>query len=298
MSTSRALKGLTAAAASAALAIGAAGSAAAQTVTVVPGDNGDGRTVIVNNSGMDVDVVSVDRAAGTAQVTMTNNLGFTVFCEAASQDPANRFGGSISTAPVVESSVEYYQRFQNVKAEDVRITMSVLGSTGTMVAELWPLVQFLPQGSVGEISSDAVALRSQITQANTAAKVQGLYGTTPAFAVTNGNTVTRNIALGPPSTQPRGVEKVGFFTMCAQGTNSAAAQGTAQLYAWSAFEEGWPPPVIEPEESGNITSGSLGSLGGNGDGQPPVNGDPDNEDPDNGGPGDDEPGDDEPGADE
>lgn len=273
MSTFKTLKGLAVVAAGAVLAIGGTGTAAGQTVTVVPGDNGDGRTVIVNNPGMDVDIVSIDRAAGTAQVTMTNNLGFTVFCEAASQDPEDRVGGSISTASVVEGSVEYYQRFQNVKAEDVRITMSVLGSSGTMVAELWPLVQFLPQGSVGEISSDAVALRSRIARANTDAKVDGLYGTTPSFALNDGGTVTRTITLGPPATQPRGTDKVGYFTMCAQGSNTAAAQGTAQLYAWSAFEEGWPPPVVEPEGDGTLASGSLGSLGSSGSGlTPPADG--------------------------
>ena len=79
-----------------------------------------------------------------------------------------------------------------------------------------------------------------------------------------GQTVTRTITLGPPSTQPRKEDKVGFFTVCAQGANSAAAQGTAQLYAWSAFEEGWPPPVVIPEEDGTITAGSLGSLGSSG----------------------------------
>jgi len=93
-----------------------------------------------------------------------------------------------------------------------------------------------------------------------------------------GQTVTRTITLGPPSTQPRKEDKVGFFTICAQGANSAAAQGTAQLYAWSAFEEGWPPPVVIPEEDGTIASGSLGSLGGSAtdsvDPEPPVDEEP------------------------
>lgn len=268
MFTSRALKGLTAVSAGALLAVGTAGTASAY-VNVVPGDNGDGRTVIVNNAGMDVEVVSVDRAAGTAEVTMSNELGFDVYCEAPNQDASNRHGGSISAAPVVDGSAEYYQRFQNVKAEDVRITMSVLGSSGTMVAELWPLTQFLPQGSVGEMASDAVGLRSEIAQGNTAAKVDGLYGTTAAFRLNNEASITRTIALGPPATQPRGADKVGFFTMCANGTNSAAAQGSAQLYAWSAFEEGWPPPTtVDGEGAGTMDSGSLGSLGSLGSNDP------------------------------
>ena len=277
MSTSRALKGFTAATASALLVIGGAGVANAQNVvTVVPGDNGDGRTVIVNNAGMTVSLLGVDRAAGTAQVEMTNNLGFTVYCEAPNQDTVAgaRPGGTISTAPVVEMSTEYYQRYQNVKAEMVSITAS--GSTITM--PLWPLTQFFPQGSLGDMASEAVALRSKITEANTKAKVDGLYGTTAAFAMTNGQTVTRTIALGPSATQPRKEDKVGFFTVCAQGANSAAAQGTAQLYAWSAFEEGWPPPVVIPEEDGTIASGSLGSLGGSAtdsvDPEPPVDEEP------------------------
>ncbi|MCD2261514.1 hypothetical protein K3888_02255 [Dietzia aurantiaca] len=267
MFTQRGLKGLTVASAATLLAVGVAGTASAH-VTVVPGDNGDGRTVIVNNPGMDVEVVSVDREAGTAQVTMANNLGFDVYCEAANQDAENRPGGSISTATVVEGSAEYYQRFQNVKAEDVRITMSVLGSTGTMVVDLWPLSQFLPQGSVGANAGEAVALRSQIAEGNTAAKVGGLYGTTPAFRLNNGADITRTVTLGPPSTNPRSDAKVGYFTMCANGTNSAAAQGNAQLYAWSAFEEGWPPAEVDEGDgnTGSLGSGSLGSLGSSGAG--------------------------------
>ena len=70
--------------------------------------------------------------------------------------------------------------------------------------------------------------------------------------------------------------------MCAQGTNSAAAQGTGQLYAWSAFEEGWPPPVVIPEDSGSLATGSLGSLGSSGtdpvDPEPPVEEEPPAED--------------------
>ncbi|WP_194861392.1 hypothetical protein [Dietzia sp. SYD-A1] len=277
MSTSRALKGFTAASASALMVLGMAGTAAAQnTVTVVPGDNGDGRTVVVNNPGMTVDIVNVDRAAGTVQVSMTNNLGFTVFCEAPNQDTVAgaRPGGTVSTAPVVEMSAEYYSRYQNVRAEMVSITAS--GSTITM--PLWPLTQFFPQGSLGDMASEAVQLRSRITEQNTRAKVEGLYGTTGSFQMTNGQTVNRTITLGPPATQPRGEDLIGFFTMCAQGTDSAAAQGSGQLYAWSTFEDGWPPPVVVPENTGSLGSGSLGSLGSSGtdpvDPEPPVEPEP------------------------
>lgn len=273
MSTSKFTKGLAVVSVGAAIAAAGAGAASAQdVVTVVPGDNGDGRTIVVNHPGMAVDVVSVDRAAGTAQVTMTNNTGFQVYCEAPSQDAANRPGASISTATVVEQSIEYYSKFQNSKAEEVAITMQVLGSTGTMRVPLWPLVQLLPQGSLGDMASQAVTLRSQITDGNTDAKVKGLFGTTTAFALNNGDNTTRTITLGPPATSPRGTDKVGFFTVCAQGANSAAAQGTAQLYAWSAYEEGWPPPVVEPEESGTLAGGSLGSLGSSGSGPTPPGG--------------------------
>lgn len=286
MSTPKFLKGLAAVSAGAALAVGVAVPVHAQNVvTVVPGDNGDGRTVAINRPGMDVRIVDVDRAAGTVQVSLTNTLGFQVYCEAPSQDAANRPGGSVSTAPVVEKSIDYYSRFQNTKAEQVAITMAVLGSTGTMTIPLWPLTQFAPQGSLGEMASPAVQLRSEITEGNTAAKVNGLFGTTTAFVLNNGANTTRTITLGPPATSPRGEDKVGFFTVCAQGGNSAAAQGTAQLYAWSAYEEGWPPPFVEPEgsgslgsgslDSGSLDSGSLGSLGSSGSGPtPPVGGGP------------------------
>ncbi|WP_042330411.1 hypothetical protein, partial [Dietzia sp. UCD-THP] len=149
MSTSRALKGFTATTASALLVLGGVGIANAQNVvTVVPGDNGDGRTVIVNNPGMSVDIISVDRAAGTVAVQMTNNLGFTVFCEAPNQDTTAgaRPGGTVSTAPVVEMSAEYYQRFPNVQAENLNI------ASGSVTMNFWPLGQLLPQGSVGALA--------------------------------------------------------------------------------------------------------------------------------------------------
>ena len=137
-------------------------------------------------------------------------------------------------------SALYYSRYQNVRAEMVSITAS--GSTITM--PLWPLTQFFPQGSLGDMASEAVQLRSQITEQNTRAKVEGLYGTTGAFAVTNGQTVTRTIALGPPATQPRGSDLVGYFTMCAQGTNSAAAQKPPP--AQPASQPSTPTPTTRP----------------------------------------------------
>ncbi|GAA1053735.1 hypothetical protein [Dietzia natronolimnaea] len=268
MSTSQALKGLTAAVAAACLAVGAAGSAGAQgQVTVVPGDSGDGRTVIVNNPGMTVNVTSVNRETGQVQVQMQNNLGFTVFCEAPTQDSAARFGGTVTLAPVAEQAGEYYTRFQNTKAE----TVTIIQSGSTITIPLWQLTQFVPTGSVGAIAGEAVQLRSQIVEGTTRARVSGLYGTTPSFQMTNGATVTRTINLGIPTTNTRAEDKIGFFTVCGQGTNSAAVQGNAQLYGWTAFEEGWPPPVVIPENTGSLATGSLGSSGTDPvDPEPPI----------------------------
>lgn len=251
MFTSKALKGLTAASAAAFLALGTAGVASAQ-VTVIPGDNGDGRTVTVNAPGMEVDVVSVDREAGTVEVTMTNSVGFDVFCEAADQDSANRFGGTVSTAKVVEKSVEYYQNFQNTKADMIDI------ASGSVTLALWPLAQLMPQGSVGDMASDMVKLRSEITEANTYAKVQGLYGTTGSFRLNNGASATRTITLGPPASQPRGEDKIGFLTMCGQGVNSNAVQGNAKLFAWSALEQDPVPDVDEDTDDDSIDDDDIG----------------------------------------
>ena len=261
MSTHKILKGLAVVSAGAILTSLGAGVAAAQgTVTVIPGQNGDGRTVIVNRAGMTTTINSVDRAAGTVSVTMTNNTGVQLYCENPSQDASNRPGGSVSTAQVVHDSIQYYSRFQNTKAEEVAITMSVAGSSGTMRIPLWPLAQLIPEGSIGENASQAVKLRTAITEGNTQAKVKGLFGTTTAFALNNGATTTRTITLGPPSTSPRGEDKVGFFTICGAGANSAAVQGTAQLYAFSAYEDGWTPPAPVVEDESEDPSESTGSL--------------------------------------
>lgn len=280
MTISTSLKGLAAASAAAALAIGSAGVAAAQ--NVIPGDDADGRTVIVGAAGMDVEFISVDRESGQAVVSLTNNTGQNMRCEAPSQDAAAQHGGTVTTATVVEMSNQFYSTYQNSQYEQV-----VHGSIGDLMG-LWPLGQFVPTGSAAQFLSDRVQLEAQIATAHQQAKQNGYAGTTTKFTVNNDSTVERTVQLGQPAVGPRGDAQLGFFTICGPG----GTQGSEQLYAWSALEE---LPEPEPGEdnaggTGSLGTGSLGSLGSS-------DSSPIDPEPGTGAPGDTGPDDDDPGQD-
>lgn len=278
MTISTSMKGLAAASATAALVVGGAGLASAQ--NVIPGDDTDGRTVIVSPGGMDIDIVSVDRVAGQVTVSLTNGTGQTMRCEAPSEDEDARYGGTVTTAEVVDMSNQFYSSYQDTRYEEV-----VHGSVGNIVS-LWPLGQLIPTGSVTQFLSDRVQFEGQIAQAHQQAKQDGLVGTTAAFTINNGQTIERSVQLGQPAVSPRGDSLLGFFTICGAG----GTQGSQQLYAWSAFEEGWPPADDGEGDTGSLAAGSLGSsddadgslgtgsLGSSGDdGGAADNGDGDND---------------------
>ncbi|MFN3600864.1 MAG: hypothetical protein ACK4UY_05685 [Dietzia sp.] len=271
MSSSTTLKGLAAVAASASLVLGGSGVAAAQ--TVIPGDGGGGRTVIVNNPNATLTIDNVDRQAGTATVTFVNNTGVSLRCEAPNQNPADRPGTAVSTAGVVENSATFYERYQWIPAGELTVPASFLGN---ITVRLWPLLQGLPTGSITQFMSDRAMLQAEIINGHDAARQAGLTGNSGAFTIANGATSVQSVNLNIPAFSPRGTDRLGVMTVCGPG----GTQTTQQLYAWTAFEEGWEPPA--PDNTGSLGSGSLGSLGSSGtdpvDPEPPI----DDEDEDNG----------------
>lgn len=262
------IKGLVAVSAAAALAVGGAGVAVAQ--NVIPGDDTNGRTVIVGAANMDVEIVSVDRASGEVVVSVANSTGQNLRCEAPNQDTEARPGGTVSTAEVVEMSNEFYSSFQDTQFENV-----VHGSVGQLT-QLWPLGQLIPTGSAAQFLSDRAQLEAQTGNAHQQARQNGYVGTTPAFTINNGVELERTVQLGQPAVGPRGDARLGFFMICGPG----GTQGSQQLYAWSALEA---VPEPEPGEvdndaNGSLSTGSLGSLGSSGsdpiDPEPPVEEEP------------------------
>ncbi|MFL0577758.1 hypothetical protein [Dietzia sp. 179-F 9C3 NHS] len=248
MTTSTTLKGFAAVAAAAALAVAGAGASTAQ--NVIPGDDNKGRTVVVGAEGMEIEFVSVARGTGQVVVSLTNNTGQSLRCEAPNEDTSARPGGTVSTAEVVGLSEQFYSSYQNTQYENV-----VHGSVGQLM-QLWPLGQLIPTGSAAQFLSDRVQLEADIANAHQQAKQHGYVGTTPAFTINDGATVERTIQLGQPAVSPRGDARLGYFTICGPG----GTQGTQQLYAWSAYEE---PTESEPGEdpapNGSLDLGSLGS---------------------------------------
>lgn len=275
MTISTSIKGLAAVSAAAALVVGSAGVAAAQ--NVIPGDDTDGRTVIVGATGMDVEFVSVDRESGQAVISLTNETGQNMRCEAPSQDETARHGGTVTTAEVVELSNQFYSSYQDTGYEEI-----VHGSAGDLM-QLWPLGQLIPSGSATQFLSDRVQLEGQIATAHQEAKQHGYVGTTDAFTINDGADIERAVQLGQPAVSPRGGAQLGFFTICGPG----GTQGSQQLYAWSALEDVPEPENGEDEGTGSLSAGSLGDNGSLGNGSLGSNGS-DNSDTGNG---DDEPGD-------
>lgn len=254
MSTSVRLKGLAAVTASVTLVLGSAGVASAQG-NVIPGDRYDGRTAIVNTDLGDFTVTGVDRETGTVDLEFANNSDSSLRCEAPNPDPDNRPGSTVSTAPVIEAATEYYERFQVVPAGEIDINQSIplLGGIN-IYAAFWPLLQLIPSGSAAQFMSDRVQLQATVVDGNRHATTSGLAGTTAPFTVNSGATWTGQVQLGPPSTSPRGEDMVGAIVVCGPG----GTQGTQQLYAWSAFEEGWPPADEGDGGTGSLDAGSLG----------------------------------------
>lgn len=268
MSSSTTIKGLAAVAASASLVLGSSGVAAAQ--NVIPGDGGGGRTVIVNNPNATLTVDSVDREAGTVTVSLVNNTGASLRCEAPNQNPADRPGTAVSTADVVENSALFYQRYQWIPASEILVPASFLGN---ITVRLWPLLQGLPTGSITQFMSDRAMLQAQIINGHDAARQAGLTGNSAAFTIANGATSVQTVNLNRPAFNPRGEGQLGVMTVCGPG----GTQGSQQLYAWTALEEGWEPPA--PDTTGSLGSGSLGSSGTDPvDPEPPVEEEPPAED--------------------
>lgn len=265
MNLNTSFKGLAAVSAAAALVVGGAGVAAAQ--NVIPGDDFDGRTVLVDTPGMDVEITDVDRETGEVGVSMTNTTGQSMRCEAPSEDESLRYGGTVTTAEVVALSGQFYRANQVTEGEQI-----VHGSVDDLM-DLWPLGQLIPTGSATQFMSERVQLQGEIANAHQQAKQDGYVGTTDTFTINNYDTVEHTINLNLPSVSPRGDSQLGFFTICGPG----GTQGNQQLHAWSAFED-VPDPEngVDDEGTGSLSEGSLGADGSLGEGSLGSNGNGDN----------------------
>ena len=288
------LKTLGATAASAALLVAGAGVATAQ--TPVPGDDDEGRTALVNEPGVTLEIVDVDREAGNVEYSMTNDHGASLTCEAVNENEDNRPGATVSTEDVIAQGENFYRNHQIRDAGEFGFEESFpFVGGGGMLVEFWPLLQMIPTGSAAGSLSDQVIAQAGVVNSHDQALVRGMAGYDSSFSIGNGDTVERTISLGPPAQGERGDDELGVIVMCGEG----GTQGDQQLYVWTAYESGEAP---QPEPgTGSLDGGSLGSngdgsldggsLGSNGDGSldggslgsnGPENGDDGNGDDGNG----------------
>lgn len=255
MSTSTTFKALAAVSASAALAIAGAGTAAAQGNSI-PGDDYDGRTVLVNDGETALEIVSIDRETGQVELSMTNTTGAALRCEAASTDERNRPGSTVSTAETILRAENFYERYQLRSAEEIDIGFDVGFVGGADInVPFWPLLQFLPSGSAAAFLSDRYIAQQSIVTGHTDAKQRGLAGTSTGFTINNDATNTWTIQMNRPAVSPRGEDSLGAIVMCGAG----GTQDNQQLYAWTTYQEGWTPEDTEDSNSGSLAGGSLGT---------------------------------------
>lgn len=249
MSASKTFKSFAAASASAALILGITGTASAQ--NTIPGDDDEGRTVIVNSADATLELVNVDRDTGEVDYQMTNNLGATLTCQAVSENEDNRPGATISTADVIARGEHFYQHNQVTTVDDIDMG---LGAGGGLVVAIWPILQLIPTGSAAGSLSERAMSQAEIVTGHDNALVGGMAGYDSSFTVEDDTTAERTVTLSPPAQAPRGDDELGIMVMCGEG----GTQGDQQLYVWSAYESG-EAPAVSPGGSGSLDLGSLGT---------------------------------------
>lgn len=249
MSASKTFKSLAAAGASAALILGVTGTATAQ--NTVPGDDDEGRTVIVNSPDATLEIVDVDRDSGEVAYELTNNLGAALTCEGVSENEDNRPGATVSTADVIARGAHFYQNYQVTAVDDIDMD---LGTGGGLVVALWPLLQLIPTGSAAGSLSERAMSQAEIVTGQDDALVRGMVGYDSSFTVEDDATADRTVTLSPPAQAPRGEDELGVMVMCGEG----GTQGDQQLYVWTAYESG-EAPTVSPGGSGSLDLGSLGT---------------------------------------
>ena len=227
-----------------------AGAGVAGAANVIPGDTDPGVTIITSQPGVTVTIDEVDRVTGAVSGTFVNESGSNLTCTSPNPNPNLQRGGTVSTATVVQDSLEYYTQFQSDQAGTVSAGSSVplIGRVGVNVP-FWPLLQLVPTGSLAGSLSDGTAEAADIVTAHTDAKLRGLVGDVSTFTVNNGVTRPWNTTLSPASIGERGDDQLGVIFVCRIGA------ATGQHYAWVGYEGGAPPAP----ETGSLSGGSLGS---------------------------------------
>ena len=231
------------------------GLAAASAQNVIPGDTDPNQTIFTDRDGVTI-TMEVDRESGEVSGTFTNEFGSNLNCTSPDQNPDLVRGGTVSTAAVIEDSIEYYRQFQNTQPGQIAAGSAIplLGNAGIEVP-FWPLFQLLPTGSAAGSLSDGVSAAAPIATAHQEALTRGMVGEIGTFSVNNGAAPREwSTTLSPPSIGERGTDPLGVIFVCRVG-NAAGPH-----YAFAAYED-VPPP--EPG-TGSLPGGSLGSEEGNG----------------------------------
>lgn len=237
--TRSALRGTVSAAAATALVVGTA-VAGAQ----VPGGNTAGVVVHVDSTDLVVTVhdkgESPTEVTGTIENTTANNFR----CATPGPDLVGEFPGQVTTSGVVREAVDYYR------------TNVFTGASGLALGPFEPL----GMGSLYDIVPAGSAAGSAEVDPRTAqmdARVAGRtgdprVGTSTTFNVSAGQTVNWTALLGLPATGDRGEWRAAAMFYCIN-------QVTNQNFVFHGYEDVPEPATPEPEASGSISAGSLGS---------------------------------------
>jgi len=258
-------------AAAAAAGLVVSGLAAASAQNVIPGDTDPGQTIFTGRDGVTITIDEIDRETGAVSGTFVNEFGSNLNCASPDANPDLVRGGTVSTAEVIEASIDYYTRYQSSQPGQIVAGSSIplLGQAGIDVP-FWPLFQLLPTGSAAGSLSNSVSEATEIANANRDALMQGMVGRIGTFTVNNGVTRDWSTTLSPPSIGERGTDPLGVIFVCRVG-NAGGPH-----YAFAAYEDVPPPEPgtgslaggsLGSGEAGNGSSGSLGSNGQGGDDQ-------------------------------
>lgn len=230
-------------AAALALAAGAA-PAAAQ----IPGGDTSGFVVNVDDSSLVVVVNDKGENPTSVTGTIENTTDANFRCEvpAFNIDGANTpVGyGQVTTAAAAEEAREYYRTRVFKGPDDINVSDNLVS--------LGSLHDVFPTGSmVGSAETDT-------RTAHNAARVAGRTGDPRVnnnlqFTVNEGATVEYSAALGDAATGDRGEWRAAAVFMCRN-------MDTSEYYLFTGLEDIEDPnPAPEPEDSGSLSAGSLGS---------------------------------------
>lgn len=243
LSTLTAARGAMAAAAALALVAGAAPA-----IAQVPGGGFAGYVVKVDDSSLLVTVD--DKGEAPVQVTgaIENTTEANFRCEVPQFDKGGVLTpigyGQVTTAAVAVEVNNYYRARVFTGPSDTN-------ADGTLIS-MGSLYDMFPSGSaVGSAETDT---RTAHTEARVAGRAgDPKVGTDLQFTVPAGDTVNYTALLGPSSTGDRGQWRAAAVFMCRNTV-------TSDWFLYTGLEDiDDPNPAAEPDSSGSLSVGSLGS---------------------------------------